>query len=372
MSDPIWLSVLDEQRELETQVLRRLRALRAHRPKTRKVAGWVRQNESVEIRSGAIIPESDRPGLYCLEVNTAQGLRRFEHAQEISETDAPLEMQGQIWEHVQSLHTAIVGMTFISWSAEDDERREDSPSPASTRAFPQSAQKSVFVTSQNNDELSPEELLHRLKGDSLGSLERRRLIIEAEALVFAPGQLGPLQSVLRDFIAKYRESNDPDDLVAVSAAIRKFVATLKADEALTYAAELFEAGSRSQVSLEVELELVKMAVRKLTANPPKQNDFLPDLGDQLLEVAKTYLNPRLLAREKYAAIALNAILAIALLRSRHVAEVVRLVSGINVRWFRQLLARRAGRLQLELKERCSSESLDESVDALKELVAQLV
>ncbi len=176
---------------------------------------------------------------------------------------------------------------------------------------------------------------------ALSPQDRCRLIVEAEVIDFKPEQLGPLNTVLRDFIAECRESNSPDDLVAVSSAIRKCVATLKADEALSYTSQLLEAGPRTPVPLEVELELVKMIVRKLTANPPEPNDSLPELGDRLLEIAKIYLNPRLLVREKYGAVTLNAILALVLLRSRHVAEVSQILSELKVPWFRQLVARRA-------------------------------
>ena len=41
-----------------------------------------------------------------------------------------------------------------------------------------------------------------------------------------------------------------------------------------------------------------MVVRKLTANPPASNESLSDLAARLNGLAETYLNPRLLAREK--------------------------------------------------------------------------
>ena len=339
MSDPIWLAAPDERKEFEAELVRRLLTLRARLRRTRKIAGWVRPNECVEIRSGAIISDPARPGLYCLDTNTAQGLRRFE-GREIPVTDAQSEMQRQEWGYMQPLCAAIVGMSFLPWNAEDDEAREDAPLPARNRATHQLAQISSIAASRDDIESSPGELLVRLKDGSLNHLDRRRLIVEAKVVDFELEQLGPLHTVLRDFIAKYRESNNPDDIVAVGAAIRKCVATLHADEALSYAAQLLEAGPRTPVPVEVELELVKMIVRKLTANLPKPDDSMPELGDRLREIAETYLNPRLLVREKYGAIALNAILGLVLLRSRHGPEVLRSVSELKVPWFRQLLARR--------------------------------
>jgi hypothetical protein len=241
------------------------------------------------------------------------------------------------------------------------------------------ADRVIFLTDSTSsmhpdefNELSSGEVLHRLRSGSLSHQELRRLIIEAEAIDFESEHVVPLKVVLRDFITRYRESNDPDDLLSVGAAIRKYVATSKADEALPYTAQLLDAGPRAPIPLEVELELVKMIVRKLTANPPEQNDALPQLGDRLWEIADTYLNPRLLTREKYGAIALNAILGLVLLRSRHVAEVLRDVSELKATWFRQSLARRSARLHEELKKGSSGAPPADLVSSLEELEAQYV
>jgi hypothetical protein len=367
MSDPMRRLTTAERREFETHLVRQLHTLRVRLLRTSKItaAFWVRPDECVEIRSGAIISDPVRPGLYCLDTNTAQGLRRFE-GREIPVTDAQSEMQSQEWGYKQPLGTPIAWSFLLPWNADDDEAREIVPFAERTRATHQLTQTPSVGVSQDDIESSPGEFLTRLRGESLNHQDRRRLIVEVEVIDFESEQLGSLHSVLRDFIAKYRESNDPDDLVAVGSAIRKCVATLQADEALAYAAQLLEAGPRTPVPLEVELELAKMIVRKLTANPLEPSDSLPELGDRLLEIAKTYLNPRLLAREKYRAIALNATLGLVLLRSRHGPEVFRSVAELNVPWFRQLLARRVRRLQHELKGRSLSESLEGLVSSLAE------
>lgn len=46
MSDPIWLSVLDEQRELETQVLRRLRTVHIVPKPAKSLGGYDRTKVS--------------------------------------------------------------------------------------------------------------------------------------------------------------------------------------------------------------------------------------------------------------------------------------------------------------------------------------
>ena len=133
-----------------------------------------------------------------------------------------------------------------------------------------------------------------------------------------------------------------EDLVAVGSAIRTCVAALNAGEALAYSAILLDSGARSPVPATIELELVKMVVRKLSANPPKQADSFPELADRLDDIVNAYLNRRLLARERFGAITLNAILGLALLHSRRFDRVERSLLELDVPWFRRLLARRRG------------------------------
>lgn len=185
-------------------------------------------------------------------------------------------------------------------------------------------------------ELSSEEILRRLVTWSPKPEERRQLIIDAEVLDFAPHQLERLDVALTDFIGgyPYREGNDPADRVAVGAAIRKYFATMGMDEVFPYASRLLEAEPDRPVPLEIELEVTKMVVRKLMANPSREDDAFPDLADRLLELTRTYLNPRLLVRESYGAIALNAILGLILLGGRDMAEVRRLLAELDLIWFK--------------------------------------
>ncbi len=326
-------------------------------------------------------------------------------------------MRGQFWDYMQTVVNQ--GGAFLLWNAEDDETRKGCPLPAaqavcewlsypawgrgkwgwpsgeplhihtkatvqrrggrpslaslslryaaesrSRRTDLQPPQELSFAKPQEDANVfSSEELLHRLQDRSLGHQDQLGLIIEAEVVDFGPTQLGRLNAALRASSPITARATARTISWQLARRFGKCVATLQADEALAYAAHLLEAGSRTPVPLEVELELVKMIVRKLTANPPEPNDSLPELGDRLREIAKTYLNPRLLAREKYGTIALNATLGLILLRSRHVAEVLQIVSELKVPWFRQLLARRVMRLRHELKE-SSFESVEGLVGSL--------
>jgi hypothetical protein len=184
----------------------------------------------------------------------------------------------------------------------------------------------------------PEELLKRLGFDDSVVPDRRQLVIECEFTAFDESQIPELNERMRDFIERNRDSDDPRDLVAVGSAIRKYVATMHAD-ALPSLALLLQPG-RAPVPLDVELEVSKMVVRKLTANPREKDDPAPELADRLMEMVCTYLDDRQLPREKYGAVTLNAVLALALLRSRHLPEVRQRLQSIEARWFTELLARR--------------------------------
>jgi hypothetical protein len=114
----------------------------------------------------------------------------------------------------------------------------------------------------------------------------------------------------------------------------------------------------------VELEVTKTLVRRLTSDPRDEPDSEPELGDRLMEMAGTYLNARLLSREKYGAAALNAVLALLLLRSRHVARLLRALSDLPVPWFRELVVRRASRIRNEVWERFPKARADRYLESI--------
>src|SRR5271165_6265569 len=161
-----------------------------------------------------------------------------------------------------------------------------------TGAVPPSPSHSAELEESSDPDLTPERVLRELENSELSSPERGKLVIEAELLEFNEDQAASLAKHLRRFIDDCRESNVPSDLVAVASAIRKFVATASTEEAFDYAASLLRASSRAPLSIELELEVTKMVVRKLTANPPASDQSLPDLAARLKDLCETYLNPR--------------------------------------------------------------------------------
>ncbi len=195
--------------------------------------------------------------------------------------------------------------------------------------------------------LSSEVILARLSDAPAADEDTARRIVDAELIPFDEEQANKLRPILLTFIARYRDSADPADLVAVASAIRKYIAILNNSD-LGSISTLLEAGHRAPVPLEIELEIAKMIVRKLTANPPSQADPFPELGDRLIEICRTYLTDRLLPRRNYGATALDSSLALAMLGSRHVPELIKTLQRLKVSWFKQQLGRRAQLLRTEL------------------------
>jgi len=332
------------------------RFLEEHRQQIMAEAGipgagdWWEGAGPEEIRSGAITEDGTQPGKWRIEANTARGVRRFLSAEETTGEDAQsagrVEQSGSPWSFSVSRRSPVLSPpsflaawrgTSLGSRPTEPERleRDDLKGEPALKPVPGR---------------SPEEVIEILKGGNLSPEERRTLIVEAEVIDFGAGQVDELNSLLRSFIEHYRDSARPDDLVAVASAIRKYVSTMRMGD-LASVAILLDAGHNGSAPLEIEVEVAKMLVRKLTANPPGTADPEPELADRLMEIARTYLSPRLLSRDKYGAVAMNAVLALLLLRSRHVAELIQILARLDVRWFRQLLGRRVQRTREAFQRR---------------------
>jgi hypothetical protein len=211
------------------------------------------------------------------------------------------------------------------------------------------------------------DIFGALKRTDLGHDERRKLIIEAEVLPFQAGQAAALVPLLRRFIEEFRESNVPADLVAMGSAIRNCVATAPSDEALDAAASLLKVDGRRALRIELEVEVTKMVVRKLTANLPAEREQYPELALRLEELVDDYARPRFLAREKHGAVALNAVLGLVLTRSGRDPVAVDKMRKLGVPWFQQLVGRRAALLRADVVARDSGAKLDDMARTLEQL-----
>ncbi len=229
------------------------------------------------------------------------------------------------------------------------EEHSRDPAPASTKQPPV---ESAEAEAEGADPDSRcRAIVESLRRPDLEHEERRKLILKAEVLPFRGQHAAALVPLLRQFIETYRESNVPADLVAVGSAIRNYVATAASDDAFEAAASLLKAQGRLPIPIELEVEATKMVVRKLTANPPTERDQYTELALRLEELVDAYARPRFLAREKYGAVVLNAVLGLVLTRSGRDAEVLERMRTLDVPWFQQLLARRAARLRADLLSR---------------------
>lgn len=221
-------------------------------------------------------------------------------------------------------------------------------------------------------EWSPQELLDKLTDAPVPDSERRDLILQAEVATFENGQIEDLNQLLYRFILEKRNSNGVNDLIAVGSAIRKLAAIIRIED-LNLVGEILSPEHRTPIPLEIELEVAKVVARKLAQAPPVADDTEPELSARLMELVRTYLNPRLLSRQLYGATALNAILALLLLRAHQTQEVVTMLVELPSTWFAELVARRASRLRAQLLSRFPSqefESYSKGLDAVLQALPQ--
>jgi hypothetical protein len=316
-----------------------------------------------EIRAGAVMPDENAPGLWVLEIGTASGARRFRQAREERQGDCQSEPSSGAIESAFYQHL-VMHLTAVSWSSHGI--------PATGIRIDGSVMQPVVSGAKDpaeSQEPGPAAILACLKDPHRSREEHRKAIIEAEIVDFEPGEKRELAALLRNFIERHRDSNVPADLVAVGSAIRRFIASAPTEEAFEFAGTLLTAIGRFPPPIEIELELSKMVVRKLTANPPIGSGEYPELAGALLDLALTYLNPRLLARKKHGAVALDAALGVTLTRDPRAKLVAERLQTLGVPWFQTLVAREAYRLGAEIIRRFGDGRHEELLRALGDLAA---
>lgn len=190
----------------------------------------------------------------------------------------------------------------------------------------------------NPDEarISTSDLRARLNAHGTSSEKRQQLVFVTELTTFSDEERDALLPVLWQYIQEYRDSNDSDELVAVGTAIRKYIALMPMDQ-MDKLVELLEPGHRAELPLELELEVAKMIYRNFEVHPPQQPNPHPELGTCLWAMAKDYINPRFLLRDKHATVATLAIEALVAMQSVHSREAW--LSAINspYEWFGELV-----------------------------------
>ncbi len=196
-------------------------------------------------------------------------------------------------------------------------------------------------TSSSNDggvesaAIAPNELLRQLA--ATGSSATSSLICEIELTRFDTSHRQVLLPLLWEYILEHRNSNIREELVAVGAAIRKYIANMPMDQMGTLGV-LLESGQRSQLPIELEIEVAKMIYRNFETHPPLHPDPHPELAQRLWELVQAYVNPRILMRDKHSAAASLAIVAIVSMRSKLAEAAWQAAVGSPYRWFSELVS----------------------------------
>ena len=194
---------------------------------------------------------------------------------------------------------------------------------------------------RQNESYTPASVLSGLRDSSITDAYRRELVIQAELLRFGEEQKPVLLSVLWDFIRAYRDSNEFDSVIAVGSAIRKYVANMKTAD-IGSIATLLEVGHTGTPVLDLELEIVKMIYRSFEADPPAKSDPEPELAERVYEIARAYLQLRVLPHGKHGIVAMLAVQALVAMQSERASDAIKIVNTFPLahRGFREQLWRR--------------------------------
>lgn len=183
--------------------------------------------------------------------------------------------------------------------------------------------------------LTTEELIIQLS--SAGEDPSCRLIFKVELTSFDALQKVVLLPLLRKYIIAHRNSNTRDELDAVGSAIRKYIAIMPMDH-MGELAVLLEAGSKSPLPVDLQIEVAKMIYRNFEVHPPIVENPQPALAQQLWEMVDAYTNPRILLQDKHAAIASLAIVAIVSMRSPLAEQAWQAANECGYGWFAELVS----------------------------------
>lgn len=235
--------------------------------------------------------------------------------------------------HVNKTATLRAGKVDLLDLPFDDALREKKQPRSFTFEL---ASSGYSVAKKKVHEPSSHELLEYFRQPQSNVKKLCAYIIESERTSFSQDDQTELALILETFIRTYRDSSEFDVIVAVGSAIRKFVGMTDVRQ-VGYFASLLESGHNSALSLDMELEIVKMILRKLEANPPEIADPEPELAQQLAQIAQAYINPCVLPKGKHATVAMLALEVLAAMKSLQFTNLLPLVNENCPTWFRKHL-----------------------------------
>lgn len=194
-----------------------------------------------------------------------------------------------------------------------------------------------------------EEILEQFKHpEDKGKIDDA--VLFAEVTAFYDEQRVELVNFLFTYIKENRFTNDDDELTILGSAIRKCAMNMVETDFVRYG-ELFEVepinrGIFRSLHPDAELELCKAVAWRImvegfdTVSVSEQST----LKYHCLDIAIDYSRPRLLMQQKYAAIALNAIVAAVLLGAEGINDLIKEIDKFELTWFSEFLHRRLNNL----------------------------
>lgn len=242
------------------------------------------------------------------------------------------------------------------------EKRE----PSSPALIAHGAAQAVPSADELGVAFSTSDILKGLADPDTPRAVRQQLVCEAELLRFSQTEGETLLELLWRYVLDHRDSNDSRELVVVGSAIRKCAAIMPMDR-MEELAVFIEPGHRAAPAIELEIELAKMVYRNFEVHPPAEPDQQSQLAVQLWHLARDYLNPRFLLREKHSAVASLAIEALIAMRSSFAEPAWRAALECPYPWFGEMVSDHVARLRA-----CWLDRNDSAVAWLDELRSRVM
>jgi hypothetical protein len=184
-------------------------------------------------------------------------------------------------------------------------------------------------------------LLHRISDPLATQRDRETAILFAETTAFDDSLREPLLRELGKFITKNRFTRDPDRITVVGSAVRKYAMNMDESHFESYVKWLRPTQTEA-LPCQVELELVKGVCWRLSYRPLSGSTKFPFLESALADIANAYLQFHLILQENYASIALQTILAIAVLQALSgerdkIGPMLQRATSLGLNWFSEVL-----------------------------------
>jgi hypothetical protein len=189
--------------------------------------------------------------------------------------------------------------------------------------------------------LGAEELLARINNPKLTPRDREMAVLFAETTVFNGSLREQLLAELATFIGRNRFTRERNGITAVGSAVRKFAMNMDESHFELYGRWL-RPDETERLRSHVELELAKALCWRLSYLPMSAAPACRGLASVLSDVGTAYLSPRWIVEKNYAAVALQAVTAVAILQALSgdrtaIGAMLERVSALGLDWFSELL-----------------------------------